>query len=119
VNGETVDHEPIYVGRWPWRLLPPIDHPHDPSRCLVSGTGLTHRGSATDRNAMHEQSDAELTDSMRMCRAGLAGGRPAAGSAGAAPEWFYKGSGSVLRAHGEPLVVPSHAEDGGEEAEDG
>ena len=33
------------------------------------------------------------------------------------PEWFYKGSGTVLRAHGEPLIVPPHAEDGGEEPE--
>src|SRR5262245_19275589 len=27
------------------RVLPPLTHP-DPSRCLVSGTGLTHLGSA-------------------------------------------------------------------------
>jgi hypothetical protein len=52
-----------------------------------------------------------------MFRWGIDGGRPAAGSIGTPPEWFYKGTGSVLRAHGEPLDVPAHAEDGGEEAE--
>jgi len=54
---------------------------------------------------------------MRMYRLGVEGGRPAAGEIGAAPEWFYKGSGMVLRAHGEPLDIPPHAEDGGEEPE--
>jgi hypothetical protein len=48
---------------------------------------------------------------------GGAGGRPAAGCIGAAPEWFYKGVGSILKAHGEPLRVPAYADDGGEEAE--
>ena len=89
----------------------------DPARCLVSGTGLTHLGSAANRNAMHGKTDAELTDSMRMFRAGLDGGRPDSGKIGTAPEWFYKGTGQILRAHGDPLIVPPHAEDGGEEAE--
>ncbi len=39
------------------------------------------------------------------------------GKIGIAPEWFFKGVGTILRAHGEPLVVPAYAEDGGEEAE--
>jgi hypothetical protein len=60
---------------------------------------------------------APLTDSMKMFRIGLEGGRPAAGQIGAAPEWFYKGSGTILKTHGEPLAVPGHAEDGGDEAE--
>jgi hypothetical protein len=34
-----------------------------------------------------------------------------------APEWFYKGDGSVLRGPFEALEIPGHAEDGGEEAE--
>ena len=34
------------------RLLPPLDHP-DPAHCLVTGTGLTHLGSAQARDAMH------------------------------------------------------------------
>jgi hypothetical protein len=54
---------------------------------------------------------------MRMFEAGLVGGRPAPGMIGVAPEWFHKGTGSMLRAHGEALDVPPYAEDGGEEAE--
>jgi len=114
---ECVAYDAVHEGRSEWRLLPPIDHPIDSARCLVSGTGLTHLGSAANRQAMHEKSDAELTDSMRMFKAGIEGGRPPRGSIGTAPEWFYKGSGTVLRAHLEPLVVPPFALDGGEEAE--
>jgi hypothetical protein len=113
---ERLGYDEVYGGLSDWRLLPPIDHP-EPSRCLVSGTGLTHLGSARDRQAMHATAPEELTDSMRMFRLGLEGGRPGPGRIGAAPEWFYKGVGTILRAHGEPLVVPSYAEDGGEEAE--
>ena len=95
----------------------PIDHP-EPARCLVSGTGLTHFGSAASRDKMHAETITEnLTDSMRMFRAGLEGGRPEPNRCGAPPEWFYKGNGTVLRAHGEELLVPGYAEDGGEEAE--
>jgi len=116
-GGARLDYDPVYAGRSDWRLLPPIDFPAEPARCLVSGTGLTHLGSAKNRNAMHGKTDAELTDSMRMFRAGLEGGRPAPGQIGVAPEWFYKGNGTILRAPGEPLDVPAYAEDGGEEAE--
>src|SRR6185437_2983426 len=59
----------------------------------------------------------EITDSMRMYLAGLEGGRPEPGRAGVAPEWFYKGNGTILRAHGEALVVPPFGCDGGEEPE--
>ena len=117
VTGEAVDYEAVYRGESAWRLLPPIDHPAEPTRVLVSGTGLTHLGSARNRQAMHTADQEELTDSMRMFRSGLAGGRPEPGRIGIAPEWFYKGAGTILRAHGEPLLVPSYAEDGGEEAE--
>ncbi|HXY49326.1 MAG TPA: AraD1 family protein [Terriglobales bacterium] len=117
VTGEVLPYDPVYAAGSEWRILPAIDHPHEPARCLVSGTGLTHLGSARDRQAMHETGAEELTDSMRMFRWGLEGGRPAAGRAGTAPEWFYKGTGTILRAHGEPLEIPSYAEDGGEEAE--
>jgi hypothetical protein len=110
-------YDAIYNRRSQWRLLAPLDHPHEPSRCLVSGTGLTHLGSARGRQSMHETPDADLTDSMKMFRLGVDGGRPEAGAIGNAPEWFYKGTGDALRAHGEPLDVPSYAEDGGEEAE--
>jgi len=113
---EVLDYDRVYSGASSWRLLVPIDHP-EPSRCLISGTGLTHLGSAESRNAMHGKSDSELTDSMRMFRMGLEGGRPDGGSIGAAPEWFYKGNGTVLRTTGDVLEVPGYAEDGGDEAE--
>jgi hypothetical protein len=60
---------------------------------------------------------AEPTDSLRMFQAGVEGGRPAPGEVGVAPEWFYKGIGTMLRGHDDALVVPPFAEGGGEEAE--
>jgi hypothetical protein len=116
-SGESLDYNPIYAGESEWKVLVPIDHPNEPSRTLVTGTGLTHLGSAQNRNAMHGAKESELTDSMRMFKLGLEGGRPEPGAIGAAPEWFYKGTGTILRTHGEPLDVPKFAEDGGEEAE--
>jgi hypothetical protein len=115
--GDFLDYEKIYSGQSDWKLLPPIDHPLEPSRCLVSGTGLTHFGSAKNRQAMHSANEAELNDSMKMFKWGVEGGKPAPGKIGIAPEWFYKGNGTILRAPGEPLDVPPYAEDGGEEAE--
>jgi hypothetical protein len=114
---ESLDYDPIYGGLSEWQILPAIDHPEEPARCLVSGTGLTHLGSARNRQSMHEARPEDLTDSMKMFRWGVEGGRPAAGSIGTPPEWFYKGTGTTLRAHGEPLDIPPYAEDGGEEAE--
>ena len=116
-GSKTLNFDDVYCGKSDWRLLPPMDHPDEPSRCLVSGTGLTHLGSAANRQRMHEAKEAELTDSMKMFRLGVAGGKPRPGKIGVAPEWFYKGNGTILRAHGEPLDVPGFAEDGGEEAE--
>jgi hypothetical protein len=162
VSSDVLDYDAIYSAASPWRLLVPIDHP-EPSRCLVSGTGLTHYGSAASRDRMHahasetergegapaprqelgasraasrdaseagipgdrgpriknetERGGGELTDSMRMFRMGLDGGRPERGKCGVAPEWFYKGNATVLRASGDVLCVPGYAEDGGEEAE--
>jgi len=116
-KAERIDYDEVYAGRSEWRLMVPIDHPAGPARCLVSGTGLTHLGSAESRDAMHGKTDAELTDSMRMFKSGVEEGRPAPGAIGTPPEWFYKGSGDVLQAHLDPLVVPPYALDGGEEAE--
>ena len=82
----------------------------------MTGTGLTHKASAENRQAMHQKPE-ELSDSMRMYLSGLEGGRPEPGKIGVAPEWFYKGCGTVLRAHGEALTAPSFAGDGGEEPE--
>ncbi|SMF78359.1 hypothetical protein SAMN06265365_13633 [Tistlia consotensis] len=115
--GEAVDLAAAYDEG---RVLPPIMHP-DPTHLHLTGTGLTHLGSAAARDAMHqklaEQSEAELTDSMKMFRLGLEGGKPAAGRAGVQPEWFYKGNGLSVAAPGAPLVAPAFAEDAGEEPE--
>jgi hypothetical protein len=101
------------------RVLTPLMHP-DPARCLVSGTGLTHLGSASARDAMHQKvagDEAALSDSMRMFKWGLDGGRPEGGEPGVQPEWFYKGSGHIVAAPGAPLTSPAFALDAGEEPE--
>jgi hypothetical protein len=117
LSSKRLNYDEVYAGKSDWRLLPPIYHPREPSRCLVSGTGLTHLGSAKSRQAMHSASQTEVNDSIKMFRLGVEGGKPARGKIGVAPEWFYKGTGGILRAHGQPLEVPVFAEDGGEEAE--
>ena len=116
-TGNTLPYDPIYEGHSEWRILPSFDHPEEPARCLVSGTGLTHKASAENRAAMHQKAAAAITDSMRMYQLGLEGGTPLPGEIGVQPEWFYKGNGSVLRGHGETLTVPPFANDGGEEPE--
>lgn len=100
------------------RLLAPVDHA-DPAHLLVTGTGLTHLGSAEGRDKMHRAAadPAAQTDSMKMFLMGLEGGKPAGGGPGVQPEWFYKGDGQIIVAPGEPLAMPSFAEDGGEEPE--
>jgi len=98
-------------------LLPPIDH-EDPAHLLVSGTGLTHLGSAEGRDKMHKAAAAgQATDSMRMFLMGEEGGKPPAGIEGVQPEWFYKGDGSILVPPGAPFRKPAFAGDGGEEPE--
>lgn len=100
------------------RLLAPIDH-DDPAHLVMTGTGLTHLGSAEGRDKMHRDAAAAATqtDSMRMFLEGVEGGKPQAGETGQQPEWFYKGDGSGLVAPGEPLTMPAFAQDGGEEPE--
>jgi hypothetical protein len=102
------------------RLLPPVDHP-DPAHLYVTGTGLTHLGSADTRDQMHRTTvaadEVTLTDSMKMFRWGLEGGKPADGLVGVQPEWFYKGNGRFVVAPEQPLTMPAFAEDGGEEPE--
>jgi len=118
LDAESMDYEPVYRGEAEWSLLPAFDQPDEPARCLVTGTGLTHKASAENRQAMHAaDKPAAVTDSMRMYQWGLEGGRPVPGAIGVPPEWFYKGCGTILRAHGEPLDVPEFGQDGGEEAE--
>ena len=106
-KADRIGYDEVYAGRSEWRLMVPIDHPSDPARCLVSGTGLTHLGSAESRDAMHGKTDAELTDSMRMFKSGVEGGRPSSGAIGTPPEWFYKGSGDVLLQSLQCLLVLS------------
>ncbi|OCP02302.1 MULTISPECIES: AraD1 family protein [unclassified Ensifer] len=115
--GAAVDLDRAYAEG---RFLPPITHP-DPAHLHLTGTGLTHLGSAATRDAMHkktsEAAEETLTDSMKMFRMGLEGGKPKAGETGVQPEWFYKGNGTSAVAPGAALVSPSFAEDGGEEPE--
>jgi hypothetical protein len=99
------------------RILAPIDHP-DSAHLHLTGTGLTHLGSAESRDRMHREAAAgNPTDSMRMFLLGLEGGKPHNGAAGAQPEWFYKGDGSSIVAPGAPLPSPDFALDGSEEPE--
>ncbi|BAO60927.1 sugar transporter [Pseudomonas protegens Cab57] len=101
------------------RVLPPLDH-EDPAHCLISGTGLTHLGSASARDKMHQHDgevEAGMTDTMRIFKWGLEGGKPEAGQVGAQPEWFYKGDGSIVVRPGGDFPLPPFAEDGGEEPE--
>jgi hypothetical protein len=102
------------------RLLAPVDHP-DTAHLYVTGTGLTHLGSASTRDAMHKSNqqaaEAPLTDSMKMFRMGLEGGKPAPGQVGVQPEWFYKGNGNIVAAPGKPIPSPAFAKDAGEEPE--
>lgn len=102
------------------RLLAPLDHP-DPAHFLITGTGLSHLGSADTRDQMHKKiadsGEENLSDSMKMFRWGLEGGKPAPGETGVQPEWFYKGDASVVVPPGQPFPSPDFAEDGGEEPE--
>jgi len=99
------------------RIVAPIDH-EDPAHLMMSGTGLTHLGSADARDRMHRMADPEKqTDSMRIFLEGVEGGKPLDGKLGCQPEWFYKGDGSQAVGPGEPLVMPHFAQDGGEEPE--
>ena len=99
-------------------MLAPIDH-KDPAHVFVTGTGLTHLGSAEGRDRMHKDlaDPSKLTDSMRMFKLGLEGGKPGKSVTGAQPEWFYKGDGSILAAPEGDLHSPAFALDGGEEPE--
>lgn len=113
--GRAVDLEAAYREG---RIASPISHP-DPTHMHLTGTGLTHLGSAAARDAMHKKLTGEevLTDSMKMFRMGIDGGKPEKGGVGVQPEWFYKGNGLMAVAPGAPLLSPDFAEDAGEEPE--
>lgn len=98
------------------RLTLPVTHP-DPTHMHLTGTGLTHLGSASTRDAMHAKATAaDATDSMKMFRMGLENGKPAT-LPGVQPEWFYKGNGHSATAPGQALLSPAFALDAGEEPE--
>lgn len=115
--GEEIDLERAYAKG---EMLAPIGH-RNPANLHLTGTGLTHLGSAATRDAMHknlkEKDKETLTDSMKIFRMGLEGGKPRPGETGVQPEWFYKGNGATATAPGAPLLSPSFALDGGEEPE--
>ncbi len=62
-RGEDIDLlEALGAGR----ILSPASHP-DPARSFLTGTGLTHLGSADARDRMHAKAHAaDATDSMKM-----------------------------------------------------
>src|SRR5205085_12636502 len=84
VTEEFLDYDAVYSRRSEWRLHLPFDHPTEPARCMVSGTGLTHLRSAQGREAMPVAARAgaiaaatsvntdmaveQMTDSMKMFR---------------------------------------------------
>jgi hypothetical protein len=112
--GEEIDlEEALRAGR----ILVPVDHPN--AACtFLTGTGLTHLGSADARDRMHAKAhSADASDSMKMFRMGLEGGKPASGSVGVQPEWFYKGDGRSVVGPEQPLPSPAFALDAGEEPE--
>jgi len=116
LNDKRISYEQLLADQL---ILPPIDHP-DPAHCLVTGTGLSHLGSAQARDEMHtklKDANENLTDSMKMFKLGIEGGKPDSGQIGVQPEWFWKGDGSILVGCGRTLTNPSFAKDGGEEAE--
>ena len=114
-RGEKVD---LAAALAAGRVLAPIDH-RDPAHLLVTGTGLSHLGSAEGRDKMHKDlaDPSKLSDSMKMFRMGLDNGKPKPGERGVQPEWFYKGDGSILVGPDAPLASPDFALDGGEEPE--
>jgi hypothetical protein len=114
--GEAVDYKAALAEG---RVLPPVDHP-DPTHCWVTGTGLTHLGSAEARDKMHSKlkgGEENLTDSLKMFKMGIEGGKPKGKGPGVQPEWFYKGDGSALVRPGAAFPMPGFALDGGEEPE--
>lgn len=115
--GLAVDVEKLYEDG---QLISPITHP-DPAHLHLTGTGLTHLGSASTRDTMHQEAkasnDETLTDTKRMFLMGLEGGKMPNDEIGAQPEWFYKGNGNAVAAPGAALISPSFAKDGGEEPE--
>src|ERR1700747_1408948 len=77
-DGEVLNYDAIYSQTSEGHLLPPIDVPGAAARLTIAGTGLTHLGSAKERQAMHlgdiAKTSEKVTDSMRMFQWGIEGG---------------------------------------------
>ncbi|MDY0870951.1 AraD1 family protein [Dongia rigui] len=115
-SDKTVDYAGLLAKN---QVMAPIEHP-EPARFFITGTGLTHIGSASARNKMHVATHgdgAPESDSMKIFRMGLSGGKPEKGQIGIQPEWFYKGVGTCVLAPGDPIPLPAFALAGAEEAE--
>lgn len=119
LTGENVDYDTAIAAG---QIQPPITH-RDTHREVLSGTGLTHLGSAAPRNKMHsanqEDTDVQVqkTDTQKMFELGVEGGKGSPEKPGVAPEWFYKGTGQAVVAPYATLTMPDFSLDAGEEAE--
>jgi hypothetical protein len=115
LSGEYIDFQTLVDEK---RLKVPLNHP-DPYHTWITGTGLTHLGSASSRNAMHEKpaTAQDATDSIKMFRMGIENGKMKDSTPGVQPEWFYKGNGLTAVAPGHAIPSPAFALDGGEEPE--
>ena len=76
----------------------------------VTGTGLTHLGSAATRDAMHKDSRRRRTsspNSMKMFRMGLEGGKPGAGESACSPNGSTRATARMRRRpRAQPLRQP-------------
>ena len=54
LSDTILDYSSIYNGEDEWKQLPSFDHPDNLFGCVVSGTGLTHKNSALNRQMMHQ-----------------------------------------------------------------
>ncbi|MFP8968427.1 AraD1 family protein [Pokkaliibacter sp. CJK22405] len=125
-TGETLDYDQTIAAGL---IRPPITQPNA-QNTILSGTGLTHLGSAAPRNKMHAANKQDAapktdtaaapvtkTDTQRMFELGMEGGKGTLSNPGVAPEWFYKGTGDCVSAPFAPLTMPEFSLDAGEEAE--
>ena len=80
-SGEVLDYNAIYSGTSEWHLLAPIDVPGASSRVMISGTGLTHLGSAKERQAMH------LADAPKTAETVMSHANPHSSASAVAMSW--------------------------------